>query len=60
MTFPSEPPASDTPFDPDYLESIAPDEEIEAERCTCTLLGPDRFGNYDQVVNPSCPLCGGG
>jgi hypothetical protein len=51
-------PGPEAPFDPAYLDSIAPDEEPEAERCTCTVLGPDSFGNYDKVDDPECPVCG--
>lgn len=40
---------------PDPLEAA----DRLRDECLCNFVGPDSFGNYDHVVNPACPLCGG-
>ena len=32
-------------------------QDIHGSDCTCGYEGPDSFGNYDQIVNPDCPVC---
>lgn len=38
------------------VETLRQPVELTEDDCTCHGEGPDFFGNYDRVENPSCPL----
>lgn len=31
---------------------------VHRSLCLCGTEGPDYFGNYSQIINPECPVCG--